>query len=200
MKRALIYLMIILVILVSLSCKLDPKLKEADIVEDSLLGKVYKQAPHDVAVVEIPYGVNRIADGAFGNAVWLKEVTIPDTVTEIGKEAFFGCTGLTSITIPNSVTNIGSDAFTGCTCSVVFASGMTTIPSNALSWADGISSITIPNTVTSIGSKAFMGCTKLANLRFEGTVAQWGDVSKGLDWRAGVPTSVIHCSDGDVNK
>lgn len=200
MKRALIYLMILVVIIVSLSCKLDPKLKEADIIEDSILGKVYKQAPHDVAVVEIPHGVKRIADGAFGNAVWLKEVTIPDTVTGIGSEAFFGCSGLTSITIPNSVTEIGSDAFKDCTCSIVFASGMTTIPSGALSGADGIPSVTIPKTVISIGSEAFKGCSKLANLRFEGTVAQWGDVSKGLGWGAGVPTSVIHCSDGDVNK
>ncbi len=58
--------------------------------------------------------VTEIADKAFMNCAYLKEVVIPDTVESIGVKAFYGCKSLTDIQIPGSVTSIGSYAFYDC--------------------------------------------------------------------------------------
>ena len=90
----------------------------------------------------------------------LTSVTIPDSITSIGDYAFYNCTGLTSVTIPDSVTSIGEYAFSKCT---------------------GLTSITIGNSVTSIGDYAFLRCNALADVYFNGTEAEWNEVSIGIN-------------------
>ena len=89
---------------------------------------------------------------------------IPDSVTSIWNYAFSGCTGLTGITIPSGVESIGTDAFDECT---------------------GLTDITIPSSVMSIGKGAFHSCSNLSVIYFEGTSAEWDNVSKGINWNAG---------------
>ena len=63
--------------------------------------------------VEIPDGVQKISDDAFGYKNTIKNITIPDSVKEIGN-AFNNCTNLTIITIPNSVERIDINCFESC--------------------------------------------------------------------------------------
>ena len=98
-------------------------------------------------------------------------------VTSIGKEAFLGCSSLTAITISNSVTSIGKKAFLFC---------------------DSLVSITIPASVKSIGWHAFDDCDSLLSFTYQGTLAQWKKIKLGYSWKTLLPTSVLHCTDGDL--
>ena len=110
------------------------------------------------------------------NVLCVTDVKLPNSVTSIG-EAFYYCKSLTSIAIPNNVTSIGNNAFQGCS---------------------SITNIIIPNGVTAIGRYAFYYCSSLNSITFEGTIEQWNNVTKGNNWNDGVPTTVVHCTDGDV--
>ena len=93
--------------------------------------------------------------------------------------AFNNNNSLTSITIPDSVISIGDNSFSKCR---------------------SLASITIPESVTSIGSGAFEGCNSLTSIHYGGTKLQWWlEISKGPDWKNGVPTScIVYCSDDNV--
>ena len=106
------------------------------------------------------------------------ELALPSDITKINQYAFQGCTGLTSVTIGNGVTSIDWYAFSGCT---------------------GLTSVTIGSGVTSIGLYAFAGCTGLTSITFNGTKAQWNAISKGYDWKKGVPsTCKVVCTDEEI--
>ena len=98
-------------------------------------------------------------------------------VTSIGDWAFYHCDRLTYVTIPNSVKSIGVYAFAYCS---------------------GLTSMTIPNSVTSIGKCAFYECTGLISILYTGKIEQWKAITKGADWNSGVPATVAHCTDGDI--
>ena len=98
-------------------------------------------------------------------------------VASIGYRAFAGCQSLTKITISNSVSIIGEGAFFGCS---------------------SLTSLTIPDSVMSIEKRAFTGCESMTSITFQGTIAQWKKIELYEDWNAGVPATVVHCTDGDV--
>ncbi len=180
---------------------------------------------NNLTTVVLEEGVTVIDEWAFEGSNRLSSITIPDSATNIGHDAFYGtswynnqpngfvyagkvafkykgtmpnntsivinegtliitewafkgCTNLTSVTIPDSVTSIGDSAFEGCT---------------------GLASITIPDSVTSIGARAFSGCTSLTYIKFNGTIAQWNDISKGINWKLNVPATQVICTDGTVS-
>ena len=115
---------------------------------------------------------------AFRGCSGLTSIIIPNSVTSIGDLAFYDCSGLTSVTIPDSVTSIGDDAFYNCS---------------------GLTSVTIGNSVTSIGNYAFRDCSGLKNITYTGTIADWKNITKGINWNYEVPTDcIIHCTDGDL--
>ena len=152
--------------------------------------------------VTIPNSITNIGGWAFEGTAWLANqpdgviyinqslytykgdmpantsIVVRDGTTQICANVFNGSSGLTSVTIPNSVTSIGSSAFASCS---------------------ELTSITIPNSVTNIGDYEFYYCSKLATINYEGTTEQWSAVTKGSDWARGVATTVVHCTDGDVN-
>ncbi|XQP55299.1 MAG: leucine-rich repeat domain-containing protein [Mycoplasmoidaceae bacterium] len=137
--------------------------------------------PSTVEDVGKTYTVTSIGNAAFFDCDFLTSVIIPDTVTSIGVRAFEKCTGLTSITIPNG--SIGSYAFSQCSA---------------------LTSVIISDSVTSIGASAFAGCSKLSDtsgpggtpgFNFEGTILEWGGVSRDSDWH-GTSVSKIKCSNG----
>ena len=113
----------------------------------------------------------------------ITSITIPDSVKTIGNYAFSWCESLTSINIPDSVTTIGDGAFKGCS---------------------SLTSITLPNGVTSIGKRAFEDCESLVDIRYNGTIEQWNKIKfytdLGDEWNKGVPTTIAHCTDGDMSE
>jgi hypothetical protein len=102
---------------------------------------------------------------------------IPNGITSIGKNAFGFCKTLISIIIPDGVTSIEAEAFRYC---------------------ESLKSITIPASVENIGGLAFDGCKSLQAIRYGGTIAQWNEIALDKNWKDKVPTSVVHCTDGDV--
>lgn len=104
------------------------------------------------------------------------DLIISDSIKTIYDGAFFGCR-LTSITVSDSVTGIGQSAFSNCL---------------------GLTSISIPDSVETIGFGALLSCKNLENISFSGKKDQWKAVSKGGFWNDGVPATVVHCSDGDI--
>ena len=97
---------------------------------------------------------------------------IPFGVGNIGSYAFYNWTGLGGVVVPNTVRIIGDYAFYGCT---------------------GLTDITLPGELTAIGAHAFDGCTSLAHINFDGTRADWDNVTIGTD---AIPQGVtIYCND-----
>lgn len=71
-----------------------------------------------------------------------------------------------TITIPGTVTTIADSVFMGCT---------------------KLERVDIPDSVTVIGSNAFSGCDSLTEIYYDGSQAQWENISV----KAGVPDSVL---------
>lgn len=117
--------------------------------------------------------------GMFENCNNLLSLEIPNSVTSIEAYAFASCSGLTAIEFPNSVTEIAFRLFYR---------------------SKGITSIVIPNSVTSIADRAFFWCSNLSDFNYGGTMAEWNNVTLGIDWIYGVSFTVVHCSDGDSTR
>ena len=98
----------------------------------------------------------------------ITDLVIPNSVTSIRRYAFSDCTGLTSVNIPNSVTIIDEATFLSCT---------------------GLTSVTIGNSVTTIQEHTFNGCSSLKDLYFDGTKAQWNNVTKRYHWNYNVSSN-----------
>lgn len=126
-------------------------------------------------------GGNVIPVSAFYECSRLIGVVLPNGITKIEVYAFY-CTNLTSVVIPDSVTSFGG----------------------AFCYIDTLTSATIGSGVTSLEDDdyygCFEGCRALTNVTYKGTMAQWQALrpTQGNYFRAMVPATTIHCSDGDT--
>lgn len=102
------------------------------------------------------------------------QVKIPAGVKEIGSSAFKYCEKLASVTIENGVRIIGLSAFESC---------------------ESLTYVTIPRSIIEIGSYAFGGCDSLKSVTFQGTMAQWKAIDKGV---YGVGDFAVQCTDGEL--
>jgi hypothetical protein len=153
---------------------LDEKTLTAEVIQkDGYKGDII--IPETVEHESVSYRVTSIGPDAFAYSD-LKSVVIPDSVTIIDAGAFED-SYLTAIVIPDSVTSIGSCAFNYC---------------------DNLLSIVIGKSVTIIFYEAFADCHALASITYNGTMAQWKQIELYEDWNVGVPATVVHCTDGDV--
>lgn len=159
------------------------------------------------AVWTLTNPATRVAPDSFRNCRNLKEIYLPDSVTEIGEFAFGDTTtgvtanGLEKIVMSDNVTTIGAGAFQRCRLtSIRMPSSLTEISNAVLKDCYYLTTIdNVPATITEIGRNAFYGCEKLLTINYNGTMAQWQNISKGTTWNFRVPSyCIVHCSDGDV--
>ena len=134
--------------------------------------------PSEITYEGVAYRIISIDSVAFSHCESLKEINIPNSITSIGYRAFYRCESLENIIIPDHMTDIEYEAFSGCRL---------------------LKAITIPVSVTKLEYDAFKGCNSLSTITFQGTTAQWKNI-KSLSFLGlvGVPTTVVHCTDGDV--
>lgn len=165
----------------------------------SIESLAFNSCPY-LASVNIPDTVTSIGDSAFARTS-LTSITIPDGVTSIESNAFNGCGSLISINIPEGITSISGFVFGMCTSlsSISIPNSVTSIGEYSFQICSSLTSITIPENVTSIGDNAFEGCAALTDFNFNGTMAQWGAITLGTNWKNNAAFTVVHCTDGDVS-
>lgn len=103
-------------------------------------------------------------------------MTFPDTFTRLGESTFAGCSSLEYVYFSESLISIGADAFVN----------------------SRLSRIDLPHSLEIIYDRGFRGSDYLRNITYNGTIEEWGNVSKGTNWHLDVPATVVHCTDGDV--
>lgn len=135
--------------------------------------------------VVIPNGVTSIAGDAFNYCAALERVTIPNSVNEIGFNAFQGCTSLKYNKYGNAcyLGNIGNPYLVLVKADGEDISDCTVNPrtrficSYAFLNCYYLTNVTIPNSISNVGDYAFASCTLLKNVYYEGTLADWCDIS-----------------------
>lgn len=149
--------------------------------------------------LSLPDSLINIKEHAFSYCQKLTSVRIPDSITSIAPYTFQGCYQLGGVTIGKKVTAIWQWAFADSGLrSVTIPDGVKTVGSSAFYGCGYLASATIPASVTVIGSNAFTFCGDLKNIRFQGTKAEWGKISKDGMWAYCVSAENVDCTDGSV--
>ena len=156
--------------------------------------------------VTIPNSVTSIDDYAFQECYSLTSVTIGSGVTSIGQQAFNNTPWYKSYSADTAnqygniiyINNVAYEATSTGITSCEFKEGTVSIGGAAFYNCTSLTSIVIPDSVTSIGDYAFEHCSGLTSITYNGTVAQWETITKGIRWHTSVPATKVTCSDGEV--
>lgn len=144
--------------------------------------------------VYIPASVYDIGGGNF-NAP-LTELSIPSI--EIVRQDCFNDLNVGTLTIPDSVKTIMHNCFNNCqNKTLIMSKNVQTIEDYCFRQMN-IGTLDLPASLRAIGDYSFTRCYNLGTINFEGTMAQWDEVEKGERVFDRAMTSVVHCSDGDV--
>ena len=132
-----------------------------------------------LTAVELPMGLEQIGEHAFAWCTGLLTAEIPNSVTSLGASAFLSCSALRAVSLPEGVAEIPEQAFLHCEMlqRVTIPETVKKIGSYAFSWCDSLSSVTIPVSVTQVDADAFAGCSGLFDVYYEGTAAQWEQIT-----------------------
>lgn len=150
----------------------------------------------------LPDGIKSIGRYAFSDCKNLTgNLTIPDGVTTIGDHAFDCCSGfIGSLSIPDAVKSIGSEAFYNCVgltrITISNTSELEIVGEAAFIFCNGLTGIEIPASVIRIDGYVFQSCYNLVNICYRGTISQWNEITKSVNWDYQTPNYTIHFSDG----
>ena len=188
-------------------CDCKPNTAEDFVIKD---GELLKYVG-DSRAVSIPYGVNKVADGAFEDSGFVTSLIFPDTVDTITAGSLEGLRnlrvvqtgdGVTEI-LPNtfsmypeieaailgkSVHTVESFAFWCCTKlkKVIFSEGVYYLHNGAFSGCTALKWVTLPSTLEEIDDQVFFGCTALERVDFDCGVRRIGwsafDGCTSLKW------------------
>ena len=70
----------------------------------------------------------------------------------------------------------------------------------AFDHCENLKNITIPSSVKRIGAGAFASCVNLRQIRFDGTINQWREISKDDAWDIDTGDYKVYCMNGTLNK
>ena len=106
------------------------------------MGESMNGCPWGINITDliVEEGVTNIANSAFIDCKYLKNVSLPSTLRIIGHSSFDGCASLEKITIPEGVIELGSHSFMNC---------------------ESLAEIHIPKSLTTIGVQSFDNCYSL---------------------------------------
>ena len=150
---------------------------------------------------------------AFENCISLENIWLPISVEKIDDNVFYGCEMLNKIEVDELnqyYTSIDGNLYNkDSTTLILYAIGkqdttfvipdsVTTVGDYAFSGCSSLTNIEIPDSVISIGY-GFCWCKSLTNITYEGTVAQWNSIKKGVPWNYEVPATEVTCSNGTVS-
>ena len=105
----------------------------------------------------MPDAITEIAIFAFDRAENLESITLSKNLKTIPYACFVGCSQLKEITVLEGVTKIEDSAFWGCT---------------------NLQKIYLPKSLTTIEEDAFANDSNLTDIYYEGTQAEWNNISK----------------------
>ena len=144
--------------------------------------------------ITIPNSVTNMSTSTFRNCTNLTSVTIGNGVEELGSYAFAYCDNLTSVTIGNGTTRIGNSAFYNCEklTSIMIPGSVTSIGGWTFGACESLTSITIPDSVTSIGEEAFYNCSSLTDIYYQGTEAEWANITIDESNQSVISAATIH--------
>lgn len=139
----------------------------------------------NVSSVFIPATVTSIGRLAFRCCKSLATVTFAEGshLKSIGALAFSGTISahpiFTEIQIPDSVETIGTNAFYCCQDleSITLPASLETIESSAFSFCRNLSEIRLPASLKAIQSYVFDGCSSLETVSYNGSLAQWSQIT-----------------------
>ncbi len=130
---------------------------------------------------EIPYGIVRIPEKTFYNAIKLTHVAIPVTVSFIGQSAFYGCSALEAVSFLESD---GGE----------IDAGEIAISKYAFQNCKKLTSINLPARLTQFASNIFSGCTALSDINIDKNCANYQSIN-GMVTSADGKT-LLYCSPG----
>lgn len=90
--------------------------------------------------------------------------------------------------------------YTGDKKTVFIPDGVTSIDMATFVDCSKLESVTIHSSVTSIGNMAFTNCGNLKTVIYDGTKAEWNNVTKDTDWDSSTGTYTIKCTNGNLDK
>ncbi len=136
----------------------------------------YKEEINSILILD---GVTTIGFAAFSGCVNLTDVSLPNTLTDINENAFAECESLTEISFPHSVTRVGREAFYNCISlkTAILSSGLSNVGENTFYGCKKLGTIIFPKTITSVSEYAFGDCRRLSEVYYEGSEAEWLEIS-----------------------